>query len=62
VKNLCLILLFAFVVAGCGQQEQGTSKKVVQPEDMQITGQIFIVTKGGNNILDSQGISVRLST
>ncbi len=51
MKNLCLILLFAFVVAGCGQKEQGTSDKVVQPEDMQITGQIFIVTKGGENVV-----------
>lgn len=51
MKNLCLILLFAFVVAGCGQKEQGTSNKVVQPEDMQIAGQIFIVTKGGENVV-----------
>jgi len=35
------------VVAGCRQKE----KEQVQPEDMQITGQIFIVTKGGENVV-----------
>jgi hypothetical protein len=53
VKNLCLLLLCAFVVAGCRQKEkeQGISNKVVQPEEMQITGQIFIVTKEAKNVV-----------
>ena len=52
VKKLCLILLFALVVAGCRQKEkeQVISNKVTQPEEMQITGQIFIITKGGETI------------
>ncbi len=53
VKNLCLILLFALVIAGCRQKEKEPviSNKVVQSEEMQITGQIFIVTKEGENVV-----------
>jgi len=53
IKYICLVLFFVFAVAGCKpkEKEQVIANKVVESEQALITGQIFIVTKGGENVV-----------
>src|ERR1700733_3397555 len=46
------LLVLAFGLSGCKpkENESVTSNKVTQPEDKLINGQIFIVTKSGENV------------
>ena len=51
MKYLCLVLFLVFAVAGCKPKEQVIGNKVVESGQALITGQIFIVTKGGENVV-----------
>jgi hypothetical protein len=52
-KYFCLVLFLGFVVAGCKpkEKEQVIANNVVESEQALITGQIFIVTKGRDNVV-----------
>src|SRR5580704_9250941 len=53
MKYFCLVLFLAVVGGGCKpkEKEQVIANKVVEPEQALIIGQIFIVTKGRENVV-----------